>query len=78
MLGLSIQSTDLSFLADLVHGPQYFSVTMKIIQINSGIPDVNVTHLEQCTHEHWEMMPNFNTVFDSFGVGGWLCLPLGS
>jgi hypothetical protein len=77
MMGLSIQSTDLSFLADLNHGPQYFSLRMKIIEINYGIPTVTITPLETCTKEHWKIMPEFIEGFDNFGVGGWLCLPLG-
>lgn len=77
MMGFSIQSIDLSYLVDLNHGPQYFSLQMKMIQINFGIPTVTVVPLEPCTKEHWDMMPEFVEGFDSFGVAGWQCLPLG-
>lgn len=49
MMGFSIQSIDLSYLCDLNHGPQYFSLQMKMIEINLGIPTVTIIPLEPCT-----------------------------
>jgi hypothetical protein len=43
MLGLSIQSLDLSYLANLVEEPQFFSLQMRIYQLNYGV--VNFTAL---------------------------------
>jgi hypothetical protein len=48
MMGFSIHSLDLSYLADLNHGPQYFSLQMKMIQINFGVPTITVVPLEAC------------------------------
>lgn len=50
MLGFSVQSLDLSFLADLNHGPQYFTITISTIKIVSGIVTYQTNPLEKCSH----------------------------
>lgn len=77
MMGFSIQSIDITFLANLSATPKYFDVHLDIHEIINGMLIRKETvGLEQCTKEHWSMMPSFNEGFDSFGISSWLCLPL--
>lgn len=61
MMGFSIQSIDITFLANLSATPKYFDVSLNIYEITSGmLTGHEAVGLEQCTREHWSMMPSFN------------------
>lgn len=78
MFSISIQSIDLSFLANLSDSKQYFDVQMNILYLEAGSGSVATVELQQCTQEHWSMVPEFASHFDGFGGSSWLCLPLGA
>lgn len=59
MFGISISSLDLDYIADLVNEPKIFNVSMTVLTYIDGIVASDVkTPLEQCTKEHWKMMPS--------------------
>lgn len=76
MFSVSIQSLDLTFLANLSAPVQYFDVEMNILKLVDGWPSYEPVMLEQCSSKHWSMMPEFDSHFDAFNGSSWLCIPL--
>ena len=59
MFGISIASLDLDYIADLVSEPIIFEVSMTVFTTIDGVVTSDVkTPLEQCTKEHWKMIPS--------------------
>lgn len=58
MFSLIIQSFDKSYTANLSQIPRIFSFTAGLLTLNNGkLAGMNKTKLEQCTLQHWNMIP---------------------
>lgn len=76
MFGLAIQSYDISFNADLGAGPRYFDVLLAIVETTNGsLTGFSPISMEQCTAEHWSMLPDISNRFNALGASKWLCPP---
>lgn len=81
MFGIQIASLDLNYIADLVNEPKVFDVAMTVFTTIDGVVTSDLkTPLQQCTKEHWKMMPSLiqEESFEAFGVGRWLCPQIGA
>lgn len=59
MFGLTIQSYDLSYNAELGSGLRYFDVALAVIKtVNGALGGIDYYQMEQCTAEHWSMLPD--------------------
>lgn len=77
MFGITIQSNDLSFNADLGSGPRYFDITLTIIHTQNGaMAGITNVPMEGCTANHWSMLPDVAERFDKLGGSKWLCPPM--
>ena len=76
MFGLQIASLDMEYIADLTATSRVFDVSMSVLTIVDGVytSDIKVK-LQQCTKEHWKMIPSLgqNESFEGYGVSNWLC-----
>lgn len=76
MFGVTIQSTDTIFTADLAGDQRLFDIYFVIVKTTSGaVADTNIIPLEKCTAEHWTMLPTVSERFDALGASKWLCPP---
>jgi hypothetical protein len=70
----------MSYLADFTKGPQYFTISMNIFELSNegrGMFKRTKVPLEPCTRAHWEIDPQFLSVYDYLGADRWLCVPIG-
>lgn len=76
MFGLTIQSNDLGYNAELGTGPRYFDVGLAIIKTENGaMGGMTFLSMEQCTADHWSMLPDIVDRFESIQGSKWLCPP---
>jgi hypothetical protein len=58
---------------------RYFDVNFFQVTSYAGENYTNVAYpLEACTMEHWSLLPEVVTKFDTLHVGNWLCPTLGT
>jgi uncharacterized membrane protein len=69
MFGISVQTIDMAFTADLGSGSRFFDIYFIVTQtIYGALSNVNIIPLEKCTADHWYMLPHVAESFDAIGA----------